>query len=76
MNTTLAYVKFEILEAVRILGGTRFTAIWHVVMPLLKQRNPTARQQAAAKLRHQGCVPRGGFLRTLHLPNLLAGFRI
>jgi iron(III) transport system permease protein len=36
-NAAIRSINPELEDAVRILGGTRFTAIWHVVMPLLKR---------------------------------------
>ena len=36
-NAAIRSINPELEDAVRILGGSRFTAIWHVVMPLLKR---------------------------------------
>jgi iron(III) transport system permease protein len=36
-NAAIRSINPELEDAVRILGGTRFTAIWNVVMPLLKR---------------------------------------
>jgi iron(III) transport system permease protein len=36
-NAAIRSINPELEEAVRIHGGTRFTAIWSVVMPLLKR---------------------------------------
>jgi iron(III) transport system permease protein len=36
-NAAIRSINPELEDAVRILGGSRFTAIWRVVMPLLKR---------------------------------------
>jgi iron(III) transport system permease protein len=36
-SAAIRSVNPELEDAVRVLGGSRFTAIWHVVMPLLKR---------------------------------------
>jgi len=36
-NAAIRSINPELEDAVRVLGGSRFTAIWHVVMPLLKR---------------------------------------
>jgi iron(III) transport system permease protein len=36
-NAAIRSINPELEDAIRILGGTRFTAIWHVVAPLLKR---------------------------------------
>ncbi len=36
-SAAIRSINPELEDAVRILGGSRFTAIWHVVMPLLKR---------------------------------------
>ena len=36
-SAAIRSINPELEDAVRILGGTRFTAIWNVVMPLLKR---------------------------------------
>lgn len=36
-NAAIRSINPELEDAVRVLGGSRFTAIWHVVIPLLKR---------------------------------------
>jgi iron(III) transport system permease protein len=36
-SAAIRSINPELEDAVRVLGGTRFNAIWHVVMPLLKR---------------------------------------
>src|SRR5690606_41584341 len=36
-SSAIRSINPELEDAVRILGGSRFTAIWRVVMPLLKR---------------------------------------